>query len=266
MNSTSTNHIQKAENFLLDAIRNGLAHSYDVIRRKWVKPYPEVTGYLLSYFSKFYEILPPKILDAARTLCNLQHKIGGYSSFSHNKLLYTFDTAQIMHGLASIYKKIHNQKYLDCAIKCGEFILRQQISSGAMFPIYNIKLGASYVNKKGTWGETFSPIQVKNIEGLLLLSEITKNSSYKECVQKLRNFGLRHCDLTYTHPGAYYLEGLLELGEKEFVREKLKQEIEDLKEQISLIKNPPIMKELQKVVEYLDYIKGYLERINSTHI
>jgi hypothetical protein len=217
--------IKPAEKFLLSSLKNGLTHSYDVEKKCWVKPYPEATGYLIRYFSEYYDEIPSEILSAAQYLCKIQHKRGGYFSFINERHLFTFDTAQIMHGLLSLFKKTNDMKFLEVAKKCAKFILGMQINSGAMFPIYDLKFKANYVKKKGGWGTNFSYIQVKNIEGLLLLYEITYDSQYKKAAEKLKIFGKRNCDLTFTHPGAYCLEGLFAIGEKDFVYSKLKEEI-----------------------------------------
>lgn len=218
--------IELADSFLLSALRKGLAHSYDSEKDLWVKPYPEVTGYLLSYFSKYYPDIPAQIISAANRLCNIQHKKGGFYTFFSNQYLYTFDTAQIMHGIASLYKKINDRKFYKTAMKCSKFIIDMQIDNGAMFPVYNTKTNAKYVSKKSTWGGGFSCIQTKNIEGLLLIYELTGDSKYLKSAERLKDFGKKHCDLTFSHPGAYCLEGLLAMGESNFVCNKLRDEIE----------------------------------------
>jgi len=225
MNAKKYNHLKSAEDFLLKSLKGGLSHSYDVKKRRWVKPYPEVTGYILSYFSKYFSVLPSIILEAADYLCKLQHQRGGYPSFYSKKYLFTFDTAQIMEGLAFIYQKTKKRIYFDVAKKCADFVLDMQISNGAMFPLYNTEKNCKYVDKNGQWGVNFSMIQVKNIESLLLMYKLTKNSQYLDSAVKLKDYGKKCCDLTYTHPGAYCLEGLIEIGENDFVREKLKTEI-----------------------------------------
>jgi len=219
------NHIKSAEGFLLKSLRGGLVHSYDVEKCCWVKPYPEVTGYLLSYFSKYFYTLPKKILDSADYLLKIQHLSGGYPSFCNGRYLFTFDTAQIMNGFASLYKKTNMEVYLNAAKKCADFIINMQTNNGAMFPMYNTRLKGKYVNKNGQWGINFSAIQVKNIEGLLLMYELTNDSRYLDSAIKLKNYGKKYCDLTFTHPGAYCLEGLMSIGENDFVRKKLEKEI-----------------------------------------
>lgn len=55
------NYIEQAERFLNSCVFDGLAHSYDVNNGIWVKPYPEVTGYLLNYFFSQTKITYQKI-------------------------------------------------------------------------------------------------------------------------------------------------------------------------------------------------------------
>jgi SAM-dependent methyltransferase len=212
-----------AERFLDQCIRNGLAHSYDVTRQVWVKPYPEVTGYLLSYFAGDVSDrdVPPTVMKAADTLLSMQHRFGGFHSFADKCYLFTFDTAQIMHGMASVFKRTASRAHLRSAIACAEFVCRMQLPDGSMFPMYDLQNAAKYVDQKGGWGRGFSCIQAKNIEGLLLVAELTGEPKYRQAADSLAAWAKQHCDLIYTHPGAYCLEGLWAHGEHDFVRRQL---------------------------------------------
>lgn len=217
--------IARAEKFLLDCIINGLAHSYDTRTNKWVKPYPEATGYLLSFFSS-RNPLPNKIVNAVKKLKEIQDsKTGGFCSFEHKSLLYTFDTGQIMHGFCSLYIKHKKQGYLDLAMSCGNFLLLMQLNCGAMFPLYDKERRIKYALKDAGWGKSFSYIQVKNVEGLFLLHEITGDNKWLTSAKRLCEWGKKNIDLTYTHPSAYLLEGLLAMGETDFVRNNLEEHI-----------------------------------------
>jgi hypothetical protein len=220
-------NIHLAEQFLEACIRDGLAHSYDVIRNVWVKPYPEVTGYLLSYYANDARAkdVPSCVIAAADKVVNIQHSSGGFPSFCDPHCLYTFDTGQIMHGLASLYKKTRSEKYLNSAMACAEFACGMQLPDGSMFPVFDLRYCAKYVDQRGNWGNRFSCIQAKNIEGLLLLSELTGNPKYTSVAEKLACWSKQNCDLTFTHPGGYCLEGLLAFGETAFVRDRLKAKI-----------------------------------------
>jgi len=213
-------YIRKAELWLLRCIRGGLAHSYDTVRGAWVKPYPEVTGYLVSYFSAFHRELPPQVIAAARKLRSIQDSTGGYPTFTFDDRLFTFDTAQIAHGFLRLYEKTADESHIDAAKQCGEFLLQMQIANGAMYPVYQKRLKVKTASKE-TWGTGFSGIQVKNIESLLLLHKATGEERYKLSAERLCAWGKENCDLRQTHPAAYCYEGLLAMGAVDFVRNQL---------------------------------------------
>ena len=220
------NTVQSAEQFLRDCIRGGLAHSYDVFTSRWVKPYPEATGYLLSYFAakEKQANVPQFILKAADKLINIQHPSGGFRSFADHSTLFTFDTAQIMNGLICLFKTTGKGLYLERAVRCGEFVCDMQLPDGSMFPMYKLPVSARYADKT-SWGTSLSHIQVKNIEGLLLLFEVTGETKYKIAAENLAVFGKANCAVHFTHPAAYCMEGLLCIGEIGFVAEQLRRKV-----------------------------------------
>jgi hypothetical protein len=216
--------LRLAERFLLQCVKGGLAHSLNAETGEWSKPYPEVTGYLLSYFSEEQHGrgIPGVIINAAKKLIRLQHRSGGYPSFYDQWLLFTFDSAQILHGLASLYSVTKEDRLLGAAIRAADFICAMQLPDGSMFPVYDLRREARYVEIHQNWGMRFSPIQAKNIEGLLLLNKLTGNARYARAAEGLTAFGKRAADTTYTHPGGYCLEGLLAAGETRFVSARLR--------------------------------------------
>lgn len=222
------NNLVQARKFLLSCIRGGLAHSYDSIQGLWTKPYPEVTGYLLSFFSS-ENILSPIIMEAADKLVHIQDKSGGFPSFYNTNILFTFDTAQIAHGLLSIYTKTKRTKYLKSAIRAGDFILKMQWVDGSFFPMFQKQKKCMLLyqekNDGSNWGSTLSFIQLKNIEALLLLSKITHEKKYSIAAIKVGKWGMSKSDPRYSHPYAYYLEGMNALGNKDFVLKEIKKNV-----------------------------------------
>lgn len=133
-------YVKRAEEFLLECVFDGLAHSYDVVLKKYVKPYPEVTGYVIKYFCDSKENVPKNIVKAADKLVKLQDKAtGGFVNFSDRNALFAFDTSQILIGLAAIYEKTGKENYKKAAIKAGDFLLMMQQGNGAIVPIYHKK-------------------------------------------------------------------------------------------------------------------------------
>jgi hypothetical protein len=221
--------LERAERFLRACIHRDLAHSFDTLHGKWVKPYPEVTGYLLSYFSNYHPDDLKSWEIVANQLVSLQSEYGGFPSFYNSEFLYTFDTGQIMHGLLSLYLEVGNQEYLDSARQAGDFLLSMQLSDGSMFPVFNTKDRTRVVHQAqadgANWGSTFSYIQVKNAEGLQLLFKITGEQKYQKAALLLAEMPKKYVDYRYTHPLGYYLEGLWSLGKKSEVKRILKNKV-----------------------------------------
>jgi len=226
------NNIERAENFLLFCIRDGLAHSFDTEKNMWVKSYPEVTGYLLSYFSEVYNSIPSKIIEAANRLICIQNKIGGFNSFFGENPLFSFDTAQIVHGLLSIYKKTNVDIYLESAKRGLSFLEKAQQEDGSILGIYDI-YKQSFV-KEGLGfhsGKERHAIQCKNIECFLLAYKIIGDKKYEDIAKRLYNFSLVSPYNEQTHPLGYYLEGITSYGNNDFVKNILENKV------ISRIKN-----------------------------
>lgn len=215
-------YIEKAENWLYECAYDGLAHSFDTTTQKWVKPYPEVTGYLLEYMciNNYNE---KKLKKIASTLLKYQDKTGGFSSFFDKHILFAFDTSQILIGFCEYYKKTNDFKYYNAAIKAGNFLISCQLDNGAFTPIYNKKTKEFIIDKitYKIWNGPFSGLMCKLTEGYKALYEITKDEKYKEKIKKTISFYKNQPNIDYTHPMGYFLEGLYAGGEKDLVKDKI---------------------------------------------
>jgi hypothetical protein len=216
------NYIEKAETFLYCCIRKGLAHSYDVVKNKWVKPYPEVTGYLLSYLCRnnYHE---NELRKTADRLIGYQHKTGGFPSFFNKSFLYVFDTAQILIGLLELYKKTNMEKYSQAAFKAGEFLEFMQMTNGAFFPIYHIWKKEQTLDNDTykIWNGPYSGIMCKLTECWSVLLNITKDDKYQNRINQTASFYKEQNDIEHTHPMGYFLEGLYAAGEYGLVKSKI---------------------------------------------
>lgn len=216
------NHeIDRAFEYLLNCSKTGLAHSYDELSMKWVKPYPEVTGYLVSYFSshKYEHDLEPHIRKMIKVLLLRQETCGGWKSFEGNAVLF-FDTVQILKGLfdSGFWKSDYRVK---SAIQRGvQFLDSQTTSSGLVFPIYLAHLNAMSA-KNNSWSDGFSGINSKVLELLYSdgFSEIYPQSMYLR--ERILGWSLEIPQIDFTHPGAYQLEGLFAAGQIDLVRERI---------------------------------------------
>lgn len=208
---------KKAVSFLKTCVRNGLAHSFDTVSNKWIKPYPEVSGYLLSFFCKTVEdnIVASKI---GKCLLRLQRECGGWRSF-YGKEVFVFDTAQIGQGLLNWYIICEKKQILDACIRASEFIINMQNPDGSFFPLYSEK-NREKISLGETWGNSFSPINVKCVEFLNQMT-IMGFADYSNQIYSACKWTLEQPQIEYSHPGAYSLEGLISVGHIEDVTQRI---------------------------------------------
>ncbi len=212
-------YIDKAESYLQNCIINGLANSFDVKKQIYVKPYPEVTGYVLTYFCE-HNIHDKTVYEMAKRLVSLQDSAGGWSSFFNTNYLYTFDTAQILNGLCKYYLTTNNKQQttnnrlyniIELAV---HFIKYMQLENGAFVPLFD-KIKCERVLMRQTydiWNGPFSGIMLKCVESLIAANLLLNDTSLKTVIDRAANYYSEAEYIPYTHPLAYYLEGLLALG------------------------------------------------------
>lgn len=221
-------YVEKGEYYLQKCVFKGLAHSYDVSSGKYAKPYPEVTGYVIKYFCDNYEVIPKNIIKAGDNLVRIQDKkLGGYTSFGDKNTLFSFDTSQILIGLAALYKKTGKNKYKEAAIRGGDFLLMMQMDNGAIAPTYNRTKKEIVINKQlySIWNGPWSGLMCKLTEGFQALYEITDDEKYIEAKRKTASFYTNAEYIECTHPLGYWLEGLYEAGEYQKVRDVLEEKV-----------------------------------------
>lgn len=217
-------YIENAEKFLKNCVFDGLAHSWDVNSKQFVKPYPEVTGYVIKYLcdnSNGWEF--ENIINAKNELIKLQHRKGGYKTFFDDRFLYPFDTAQIMNGLISFYKKSPDDKLLQTILKGGDFLLYMQRNDGGFYPIYDVRFHIRRCPKNmyTLWNGPMSGINCKIIEVLDSYYNLTKDEKFIAAIKKATDYYLNAKPLVHTHPLGYWLEGLYQADQKDFVKKYL---------------------------------------------
>lgn len=220
-------YIRNAEAFLSECVFEGLAHSYDVESKQYVKAYPEVTGYVLKYFCDYSNEIPYNIIEAADKLVDIQNKNGGYFSFDRSDILYSFDTAQIARGLCAIYKKTNEKTYYKAVVKCGEFLLESQELNGAFKPIFNCNYDAWIIRDEtySIWNGPYSGLMCKLTEALIDLYSVTNDERFLNAVNKAGNFYEKVEYMEYSHPLGYWLEGLWAAGKKNIVKKILEEKV-----------------------------------------
>ena len=211
----------KLEGFLSDSLKNGLAHSWDSDLKAWIKPYPEVTGYLLSYFSS-KSILKLDLTSSVDRLRSIQNENGSWPSFyGDQRLGYTFDTTQILHGLLSLsdFEAWDIEPTIERAIS---FLISRFRGN---FP-YATSSDIPFIRKKislSNWAYDFTPINFKMSE-LLEFSNLQNFRGGDKLIKKI--LGMKKVvskipQIQESHPGGYQLEGILALGDKNVVHRRL---------------------------------------------
>lgn len=224
----SNKYILAGEQYLKACTFHGLAHSYDVSVSKYVKPYPEVTGYVIKYFCDNYDELPSNFIKAADKLVKIQDKkAGGYTTFDNSNLLFSFDTSQILIGLCALFEKTNENKYKFAAIKAGNFLLKMQMENGAIAPTYDRTTNEIIINKSlySIWNGPWSGLMCKLTEGFLALYELTSDNKYLDAKEKTANFYVNADYIECTHPLGYWLEGLYAAGKTEKVKQILEEKV-----------------------------------------
>lgn len=212
----------KLENFLSLSVQNGLAHSWDPSSKSWIKPYPEVTGYLLSYFANI-EDSKFDFESVINRLISLQNPDGSWSTFYGDiSRGFTFDTTQILHGLISASNKVKNSK-IDNSVTLAINFLNSRFRFG--MPFSRSGKVPTILNKfdSQNWAHGFTPINFKMAELSLLpqLRDYEKGAELSTRLFRMKKWAKFQPQIRESHPGSYQLEGMYALGLKDLVFSRL---------------------------------------------
>lgn len=190
-------------------IINGLAHSYSIKNKVYIKPYPEVTGYIIHLFSlrnRYSQLVE----EMSQRVCEFQNETGAFRTF-YDKRGYLFDTGVILRGLIA-------------ADQFGVDGLTQNINNAYKFICNSGKHNFWYSDKKNvrdyysilvgkhSWSWGSSPINLKLAETLISYDKASySNVSSRVLCDNLYQ-SLNRSRIEYSHPGGYQLEGLYALG------------------------------------------------------
>jgi len=133
-------HIKKGIDWLVYAQKmtkdGGVSSGYSLIFG-WRSSYPETSGYIIPTLIDYYHLSNDNSLleickDIANWECSIQLENGGFQGDLINKKEKSiiFNTGQVILGLVKAYKELKDQRYLDCAIKAGAFLVRNQEKNG----------------------------------------------------------------------------------------------------------------------------------------
>ncbi|MEX0966094.1 MAG: beta-L-arabinofuranosidase domain-containing protein [Bacteroidia bacterium] len=216
-------HLQKTMEWLWLSCENGQGGSashYNLVNGKWLDPFPETTGYIIPTFFDYAEMYGEKrFYDRAIRLTDWLGEAqldngacmqGSWNRSKGKNKPIIFNTGQNIFGWLRTYQETREQKYLDMALKAGDFLCR---STGEDL-IWNQHLHNNIphtYNSRVSWS-------------LLLLAEETGLQKYRDVAlanldwvveQQLTNGWFQNCNFKpgeypNTHGIAYTTRGLLE--------------------------------------------------------
>lgn len=180
----------------------------------WGISYPETTGYIISTFITYSKLNKNNYyIDLAKKFgdweIEIQTTAGGVLSSSGNLgVLRIFNTGQVILGWINLYEETREEKYLNAAMKAGDWLVNEQEFDGQW--IKNTFCGSRTYHARVDWS-------------LLRLSKVSGDNKYTNAAiknltwvlkQQKDNGFFENCgfdaDDPITHTIIYTVRGLLE--------------------------------------------------------
>jgi hypothetical protein len=194
----------------------------DLAFQGWTPGYPEVTGYIIPTLWDYAheldrEELARRAVRMADWELSIQLPSGGFESLyaGEGRPPVVFNTGQVLRGLIRSHKETEEEKYLDAAVRAGDWIVANQEDDGSWTK-------ANYLGMKRTY-------DVFAAAALAQLSSTTSDQRYAAAAKANCEFALQNqqangwfelCDNTpflnhapSTHTLCYTVAGLMECGE-----------------------------------------------------
>ncbi len=170
-------HLKETICWLENAIKNGkggVSSHYSLLKGKWLNPFPETTGYIIPTLfdyrnftgEKKYFDLAVKLTD---WLCDVQLDNGGCMQGSYDEKKgktkpIVFNTGQNLLGFIRAFQETKNEKFLNAAVKAGDFLVNSTDENGVWDK--NLHRGLKHtINTRTCWA-------------LLELNKICQNRDY----------------------------------------------------------------------------------------
>lgn len=183
-------------------------------RLGWWSSYRETTGYIVE---TFFDVAQQLGDDDARKravamvewLVQVQNPDGSISNPSYGNEGIVFDTGQVLHGLVRAYRELHQQRFLDAALRAGHWLADTLDDDGA-WRRYSHQGHVHTYNTRVAWA-------------MLELDSITSDPKIREAAERNLEWALTQeqsgwFDQCAFHPGmapfthtiAYAIRGFLE--------------------------------------------------------
>jgi uncharacterized protein YyaL (SSP411 family) len=210
-------------NWLKQAVKNGkegVSSHYSLLKGKWMNPFPETTGYIIPTFFDYYRFSDERYYyDRAVKLCDWLCEVqldngacmqGTYDENKGKNQPIIFNTGQNIFGFLRTYRETKNQKYLDAAIRAGDFLVKSSDKNGIWNRFLHHDIPHTY-NSRTAWAllelfvrvddEYYKKVAMANLDWVV--ERQNKNGWFEQA-----NF--KPGELPNTHGIAYTLRGLLE--------------------------------------------------------
>ncbi len=221
-NISNLEAIEQAMNWLCcaqDAVQGGgIATSYD-LRKGWLPPFPETTGYIVPTFFDYYHLTKIedfriRAISMLDWLLEVQESDGAICGIVEEaKHPLVFDTGQVLFGFVRGYLETGTELYLYAAQKAGNWLVNHQDSDGKWNRY--VYRGIPHVyHTRVAWA-------------LAELNKVVQNPKYAESAKQNCDWALSNQlkngwyeqnyfapgQTVFTHMIAYAIRGLLETGE-----------------------------------------------------
>jgi hypothetical protein len=212
-----------------DRVGSGGVGCYEFYR--WTAGYPEVTGYIIPTLFDLAERrgdrdLRARALRAADWELSVQRPEGGFEGGyeGDGQPTVVFNTGQVIRGLLRAHEGSGERRYLDAAVRAGDWIVANQDEDGSwtranfkgMKRVYDSYVSAPLARLSAATGDdSYAGAATRNCE--FVLRHQRPNGWFELC-----DNSPEYNDAPLTHTLCYTIDGLLEtgeaLGDERFIR------------------------------------------------
>jgi uncharacterized protein YyaL (SSP411 family) len=208
---------------------------YDQDLKAYSYGYSEITGYALSALANYPSLPDDPVMKKKADLALgwLNGKMrdpehGGYHCrVKDGKIhpwLCSFDNGMILNSFTNMYRATGNEAFLHEAERTADWLLDfMKDRNGSFKAKFDVSLG-QYIESDERWSTQSGSFLVKNVIGLLNLSDITGDTRCAEFARGVCEHALSsqqkdgrfitntRLNDTYLHPHCYSIEGLMSAG------------------------------------------------------
>jgi hypothetical protein len=202
-----------------DRVGSGGVGCYELYR--WTAGYPEVTGYIIpTFWDCARELGRGELGERAVRMADWELRIqrpeggfeGGYEGDGQPTVV--FNTGQVIRGLLRTAEETGEQRYLDAAVRAGDWIADNQDDDGSwtranfkgMKRVYDGYVAAPLARlARATGDERYARAAIRNCD--FILEHQRPNGWFELC-----DNNPRFNDAPLTHTLCYTIDGLLETG------------------------------------------------------